>query len=478
MSERFHSPNLDKSTIFFFSFGQLAEGLMNSAFAILLFFYFNQVLGLSGTLCGLALLIATSIDAITDPVMGTISDNWRSSLGRRHPFMYASALPLAISFYFLFAPAFDSGNALFVWLTGFAILTRMSMTLFHVPHMAFGAELSDDFDRRTNLVAYRMLFGVSGWILLNAGFAVLFAPTDEYPNGQLNPENYPWFAGMLSIGIFVSIILTSWGTRSVIPLLHQPPPTEKNHLNQSLDDVRVSLSNVSFRWLVISYVIGSIPAAIAGSLALYVNTFYWELTPSQIPAVMLAGSIATLVGYAIAPIAGRLVDKRQLMMAGAFLWAIATLTPFAMRFLGVFPPIGTPWSVAFLMCCAIVGGAGLAQLVVAVSSMLADVADEHELSEGQRSEGVFFGVFSFCTKASSGIGIAIAGILIDLIAWPTGATIRTAADIPADTLTLLAVIADPLVVVALSPVFYCIRQYKIDRTRHAEIQIALNQRRR
>ena len=134
---------------------------MNSAFAILLFFYFNQVLGLSGTLCGLALLIATSIDAITDPVMGTISDNWRSSLGRRHPFMYASALPLAISFYFLFAPAFDSGNALFVWLTGFAILTRMSMTLFHVPHMAFGAELSDDFDRRTNLVAYRMLFGVS-----------------------------------------------------------------------------------------------------------------------------------------------------------------------------------------------------------------------------------------------------------------------------------------------------------------------------
>ena len=385
MSEKFHSPNLDKSTIFFFSFGQLAEGLMNSAFAILLFFYFNQVLGLSGTLCGLALLIATSIDAITDPVMGTISDNWRSPLGRRHPFMYASALPLAISFYFLFAPAFDSSNALFVWLTGFAILTRMSMTLFHVPHMAFGAELSDDFDRRTNLVAYRMLFGVSGWILLNAGFAVLFAPTDEYPNGQLNPANYPWFAGMLSVGIFVSIVLTSWGTRSVIPFLHQPPPTQKDHLNQSLEDVRISLTNVSFRWLVISYVVGSIPAAIAGSLALYVNTFYWELTPSQIPAVMLAGSLATLVGYAIAPIAGRRVDKRQLMMAGAFLWAMATLTPIAVRFLGAFPPIGTPWSVAFLMCCAMVGGAGLAQLVVAGSSMLADVADVHALAEGQRS---------------------------------------------------------------------------------------------
>ena len=65
---------------FAYWFGQLAEGLKNSAFGILLLFYFNQVLGVSATLCGLALFIATAIDAITDPMMGTISDNSRSRL--------------------------------------------------------------------------------------------------------------------------------------------------------------------------------------------------------------------------------------------------------------------------------------------------------------------------------------------------------------------------------------------------------------
>ena len=56
-------------------FGQLAEGLKNSAFSLLLLFYFNQVLGVSGTLCGLALMVATTIDAFTDPMMGSVSDH-------------------------------------------------------------------------------------------------------------------------------------------------------------------------------------------------------------------------------------------------------------------------------------------------------------------------------------------------------------------------------------------------------------------
>ena len=81
----------------------------------------------------LALMIATAIDAVTDPVMGTVSDNLRSSFGRRHTFMYASSLPLAVSFYFLFDPVVGDESGLFIWLTCFSIMTRMSMTLFHVP---------------------------------------------------------------------------------------------------------------------------------------------------------------------------------------------------------------------------------------------------------------------------------------------------------------------------------------------------------
>ena len=97
-------PTLTFNTKFAYGIGQLAEGLKNSALGTFVLFYYNQVLGLPGTLAGLALAIALVFDAFTDPLAGSISDNWQGKNGRRHPFMYASALPLAIFFYLLFSP--------------------------------------------------------------------------------------------------------------------------------------------------------------------------------------------------------------------------------------------------------------------------------------------------------------------------------------------------------------------------------------
>ena len=74
-----------------FGIGQYAEGLKNTAFSLFILFYYNQVLGLSGTLAGAALFIALLFDAITDPLAGSLSDNFKSRLGRRHPFMHLSA---------------------------------------------------------------------------------------------------------------------------------------------------------------------------------------------------------------------------------------------------------------------------------------------------------------------------------------------------------------------------------------------------
>ena len=93
-----------------FGIGQIAEGLKTCVFSTFLLFYYNQVLGLSGTLAGLAITIALLFDAVTDPVAGSVSDRWQSPLGRRHPFMYASAIPLAISFILLFSPLMDTAT--------------------------------------------------------------------------------------------------------------------------------------------------------------------------------------------------------------------------------------------------------------------------------------------------------------------------------------------------------------------------------
>ena len=172
-----------------FGVGQFAEGLKNTAFAAFVLFYYNQVLGLPGTLAGAALFIALVVDAVTDPLAGSLSDNHKSRLGRRHPFMYASAVPLGMAFVGLFAPPSGLGEwGLFAWLVAFAILTRVAMTLYHVPHLALGAEMTETLASvpgssrigSSSPLEARLRRGVSdsaGSLRTNAAVASLSTPT-------------------------------------------------------------------------------------------------------------------------------------------------------------------------------------------------------------------------------------------------------------------------------------------------------------
>ncbi len=174
------------STKIVYGLGQAAEGLKNTAFGLFLLFYYNQVLGLPGTLAGLALGISLVFDAFFDPLVGSISDNFRSKYGRRHPFMYAAILPMAVGFYLLFSPPVQGDWALFAWLFVFATLTRGGMALFHVPHIALGAELSDDFEERTSIVGVRQFLATFGGLLaIGIGFGVFFKSTARVPAGPV-----------------------------------------------------------------------------------------------------------------------------------------------------------------------------------------------------------------------------------------------------------------------------------------------------
>ena len=178
--------------------GRCAEAVKGRAFETFLFFYYVQVLGLPGSLSGLAVGIALFFDAVTDPLAGWVSDGWRSRWGRRHPFMLAAPLPLAVFFYLLFIPPDGLSQwQLFGWLTCFAVLTRAAMTLFHVPHLALGAELSSDYIERTHIVAFRSFVGILGSALAGGmGLFYFFASTPEFEKGQMNAAAYPGFAAM------------------------------------------------------------------------------------------------------------------------------------------------------------------------------------------------------------------------------------------------------------------------------------------
>jgi Na+/melibiose symporter-like transporter len=475
--------SLPFTTKFTYGLGQAAEGLKNGAFGIFLMFYYNQVLGLSGTLAGTAVGIALVFDAVTDPLAGSLSDNWRSRLGRRHPFMYASAVPMAIAFYCLFAPPVVGEWALFFWLLTFAVLTRTAMTLFHVPHIALGAELSTDFQERTTIVGYRQFLSTFGGLLaVVVGFGVFFASTPEFPQGQFNLGAYAPYAATLAVLMAVAMLASAWGTRREIPRLHQPQGAAEHldwmgTLARMLRDTVDALGNRSFRWMFIGILVVFLMVGVDGALNLYMNTFFWELRSSDLMYFFIASPIGVMIGATLTHRLNVRFDKKPAVVWGTAWWSACQIVPVVLRILDWFPANGTPTLLWTLVVIKFVQGVGVVQALVTFGSMVADIADEQELKTGKRQEGIFFAAASFANKCTTGFGTIIAGIALDLIAWPRGSHIQSAADVAPETIVTLGLLYGPIVSGFAVVCVWCYGHYDLTSERHAQIAAALERKR-
>jgi len=478
-------PKLSLHTKLAFGIGQVAEGIQNGAFNIFLFFYYNQVLGLSGSLAGAAILIALVIDAASDPLVGSISDNLRHRWGRRHPLMYVSAVPAGLAFYLLFDPGLVLGHGalgqwtLFAWLTLWSVLSRQALTLYHVPHLALGAELSDHYEERTAVVAFRVLFGVIGLLLvIILAWNIFFRATSTFANGQLNPHGYPPFGATFGVVMLVTITLSALGTHSRIPFLPKPPadapPLSARRL---LQDVRRALTNRSFRFLAITVLIFFVTRGVQEALGLHMGTYFWKLSTKQIQLIQVAGVAGLIVGIPLWTAVARQIDKKPTLLIGLITFSLFTLFPPLAQILGVMPPPESPAYMQVLVGMAAVAAFGGAAGLVAAGSMMADVADEHELETGLRQEGIFFGALSLAGKSASGIGHGIAGVGIDIIKFPAHAVVG---EVPHQTLVSLGLLYGPGVAILAAIATGFSFGYRLNRQRHAEIvdQLAVRRVRR
>ncbi|MDX1736208.1 MAG: MFS transporter, partial [Halioglobus sp.] len=162
------APPLSRRHNLAYGLGQFAWASKDVCFHYFLFFYYTQYLGLSASLAGLAAMLALIADGISDPLIGSISDNLRSRRwGRRHPFMLAAIVPYCLALVCMFNPPGElSEGQLFAWYLVFAITVRTLLKLFTVPHMALGAELTADYGERTTVATYRNTLGYIGGLTI------------------------------------------------------------------------------------------------------------------------------------------------------------------------------------------------------------------------------------------------------------------------------------------------------------------------
>lgn len=151
-----------------YGLGAIAYGVKDAGFAYFLLLFYSQVLGVPAALAGLAIFISLLFDAFSDPFVGYLSDNLHSRWGRRHPLMYASALPVAVCFYLLFNPPLDlQGAELFPYMLGLAIALRLAITFYEIPSSALVAELTQEYHQRTSFLSVRSAVGWWGGLTLS-----------------------------------------------------------------------------------------------------------------------------------------------------------------------------------------------------------------------------------------------------------------------------------------------------------------------
>ncbi|MCZ6500948.1 MAG: MFS transporter [Gammaproteobacteria bacterium] len=463
-------------TKLFWGIGQIGEGVKNSAFNSFLLFYYNQILGVSATLTAIALAVAVLFDAISDPLAGSVSDRFQSRWGRRHPFMAASAAPMGITLFLLFFPPSGMSEVFyFGWVMFFAIAVRTFLTLYHIPHLALGAEMATDYSDRSALFSYGLFFGaIAGYGFWFTMLTFVFSPQPDLPNGMYNADGYPMMAGSAGIIAFVAIMLCVWGTRREIPNLVQAiPARESLSITRIYKELKIAFSSPSYRSIFFGLMLGTVVVSVEAVFTPFMGIYFWGLETDQLRWI----GIGVLVGLVPGTIAGaylaRVLDKKGCLFIPAAIAITNGNVLIVLRLFEILPENGH-WSILPML----IGSSCLAAFVVPViyitiNSMFADISDELELATGERQEGIVYSARAFAGKAAAALGTVVGGFALDIIAFPRNA-VPGAVD--ADVIFNLGLFQGPLTSVFSLAGLVLYLGYKLSRSRHEEIAMALARR--
>ncbi len=400
----------------------MAEGVIIAGLSgAVLQIYLNQVLGLPALWVGAIIMVSLISDALIDPLIGFWSDRVRSRWGRRHPFMYATAIPTALFFILLWnAPDGLSTEALLAFTVVIMVAVRIASSFYVIPGDALLPELTTDYDERTTLTSYRWFFGILGGAgvtyVLNAVFLRTSAAN---PLGILNRHGYGQFGLLSAAVIFVSIVVSALSTQSRARAALPPPrPIDAA---ASLRDIKLALTNPSLLALLLGGFLGGIGGGVNTGLSVYLLVHFWNLDPGQYAALVPLGSLGSILAVFIAPSLSRRYGKKAAVI-GLFSASVITNTaPMVLRLLGIISNTSPGW----IEVIVVADGALTATVTVVgyilVGSMMADVVDDVAVRTGVRAEGLLYATTGLLVKFTGGIGAFIAGILLTVVDFPTHA---------------------------------------------------------
>jgi oligogalacturonide transporter len=370
--------------------GDLYGGGATTLISMYYLYFLTDVLRINPGLAGTAFLFSKIWDAVTDPFMGIISDNTRTRFGRRRPYFLAGIFLIFVSFVLMWAPVNIQRESLkFLYVLMTYLFFSTVFTLVWVPYNSISAELSADYDERTRLAKWRMIFSNIAGILAGTLGKDIFVDA-------LNRDNPArgFFIMSIAFGLFFAlpyIFTFLWCKED--PAFMETPRKKIGSLKDFIGNHFVEpLRLRPFRFVVYMFLFGFMAQDAVLALAVYFMSYYLEI-PSMM-TLLVPVYLSMLLAIPVAEMISGKIGKRKTYLFAGFLWLAAfALVPF----------MSSSMPVWLIYLFGLMFGTAAAGIQVMVFAMFPDIPDADDLFSGQRREGLFSGIFSLLRKTGSAL---------------------------------------------------------------------------
>ncbi len=419
-----------------FTLGDYACNLYWQSVSIFLLFFYTDAVGLSAVTAGLIYMIASIVDALSDPLMGSIADRTRTRRGRYRPYILFGCIPLALCFVLLYYRPPIEGVWLAVWLMASHIVFRFAYTALSIPYTSLNARLTDDSDERSTIAGLRMVFGM---------LAALTVSYFTYPligalgHGKVS-SGFTWAAAvfaLLATAIFPVVYLS---TREPVEA-----ETQTNRLDLA-GCWRAVARNRAFWVLMLATCCAFVCSTALGKSVLYY--FKYELRDE--PSARYALVAMSAVGLAAIPawvLVTKTIGKRNVWFAATG-WGLAMLAVFAV--------VDIRSSAAMIVWLAAINIASTG-LAFTFWSMLPDTVEYGEWSGGPRTESFIFGLGQLFLKVALGLGAGLFGTLLGAVGYVSN-VMQSPATLAGIKVVMVGLPAAGLLLAGLAMLFYPMRK--------------------
>jgi len=463
MKETSNDQKLKLSTKLGFGVGDIYGGGAMLIIGIYYLHFLTDVLLISPVLAGLAFFVSKIWDAVTDPMMGYLSDRTRTKFGRRRPYFLAGIVLIFISFFLMWYPVdFELEMHRFIYILVAYIFFSTVITMVMIPYNALAAELTLDYNERTSLTTYRIIFsGISSLICAVLPFEIV----KQFPDAR---AGYVVMAAAFGLFFAIPFIATFLTTKERVEFQKEPVPFSfrRSYIEP--------FKTPTFLNVLLMYLFSFVAIDAVMSVVIYFMKYYLHRL-NETDYVLGTLLVLQILVIPIYSKVSKITSKKTSFMIAALFWMVVMASSLLIK---------PEMSKAVIYIFGGLVGVGTGGIVIMIYSIFADVPDIDELYTGERREGIYSGLFMFARKLSSAVGIfliaqviALAGFVPPVEKIVNGKAINIPQPQTPDFIMVLKLVFAVIPVVFLAFCVYNAFRYKLTPSLHARIKGHLDKRR-